>query len=92
MRKLGPTVVALSGFWLAWKVAAQQADAPDLAFLEYLGSWQAGDDEWVAIAEWDKDHPRKSADKGHDRKDDKEKDDAERAAEPKGKEDDDQGT
>jgi hypothetical protein len=91
MRKLGPTVVALSGFWLGSKVSAQQADAPDLAFLEYLGSWQAGDDEWVEIAEWDKEHPRKSADKGDDRNDG-EKDGAEHAAEPKGKEDDDRGT
>ena len=29
--------------------------APDLAFLEYLGSWQGDDDEWLAIKEWDKD-------------------------------------
>jgi hypothetical protein len=28
---------------------------PDLAFLEYLGSWQGDDDEWLAIKEWDKD-------------------------------------
>lgn len=27
-------------------------DVPDLAFLEYLGSWQADDDEWLLIAEW----------------------------------------
>jgi hypothetical protein len=29
--------------------------APDLAFLEYLGSWQGDDDEWLAIKEWDQD-------------------------------------
>ena len=28
---------------------------PDLAFLEYLGSWQGDDDEWLAVKEWDKD-------------------------------------
>ena len=28
---------------------------PDLAFLEYLGSWQGDDDEWIAIKEWDQD-------------------------------------
>jgi hypothetical protein len=28
---------------------------PDLAFLEYLGSWQGDDDEWLAIKEWDHD-------------------------------------
>lgn len=33
------------------------ADAalPDLELLEYLGSWQADDDEAWAIAEWEKD-------------------------------------
>ena len=30
--------------------------APDLDFLEYLGSWQADDDEWLEIAEWEKDN------------------------------------
>ena len=35
------------------------AKAPDLAFLEYLGSWQGNDDEWLAIREWDKDTPPK---------------------------------
>jgi len=34
--------------------------APDLAFLEYLGSWQADDDEWLVIREWDKEHPQDS--------------------------------
>jgi hypothetical protein len=34
---------------------AANAAAPDLAFLEYLGSWQGDDDEWVAIKEWDQD-------------------------------------
>ena len=28
---------------------------PDLAFLEYLGSWQGDDDEWLAIKEWEQD-------------------------------------
>ena len=35
--------------------------APDLAFLEYLGSWQGDDDEWLAIKEWDKDAAPKDA-------------------------------
>jgi len=36
--------------------------APDLAFLEYLGSWQGDDDEWLAIKEWDQDNvPKKDA-------------------------------
>jgi len=32
---------------------------PDLAFLEYLGSWQGDDDEWLAIKEWDQDNAPK---------------------------------
>ena len=28
-------------------------DAPDLEFLAYLGSWQEGDEEWLAVAEWE---------------------------------------
>lgn len=30
---------------------AKDEPAPDLAFLEYLGSWEASDDEWVLAAE-----------------------------------------
>lgn len=42
--------------------AGQPKDAaPDLAFLEYLGSWQGGDDEWLAIKEWDQDGTPKGA-------------------------------
>ena len=35
---------------------ASQGDAnsvPDLDFLEYLGTWQASDDEWLAVSGWD---------------------------------------
>jgi len=40
---------------------------PDLAFLEYLGSWQGDDDEWLAIKEWDQDTaPKKDAGDGKD--------------------------
>ena len=35
--------------------APKDAAAPDLDFLEYLGSWQGNDDEWIAIKEWDQD-------------------------------------
>jgi hypothetical protein len=31
--------------------AAAQDDEPDLSFLEYLGSWQEGDEEWLIVAE-----------------------------------------
>lgn len=33
--------------------AGAQRDAPELDFLEYLGSWQGGDDEWLVIPEWE---------------------------------------
>ena len=26
---------------------------PDLDLLAYLGSWDGGDEEWIAVAEWD---------------------------------------
>jgi hypothetical protein len=63
-------LAAAGGLWLARGAAAQQpapppppADAaPDLEFLEYLGSWQAGDDEWLEIREWEKDNPPAEAD------------------------------
>ena len=31
--------------------AVAQDDEPDLGFLEYLGSWQEGDDEWLIVAD-----------------------------------------
>jgi len=59
MRRRGSIVIALSGICLTSAVQAQDDDAPDLDFLEYLGSWQAEDDEWLVIAEWEKDNPGK---------------------------------
>jgi hypothetical protein len=35
--------------------AADEAAPPELDFLEYLGSWQAEDEEWVIEAGWDED-------------------------------------
>ena len=29
---------------------AQELDTPDLAFLEYLGSWEESDEDWVLFA------------------------------------------
>jgi hypothetical protein len=63
----GPLVLALTGACLAQPAAAQEeAEAPDLDFLEYLGSWQAEDDEWFEIAEWEKDNAEKDAEKERD--------------------------
>lgn len=33
------------------------SEAPDLAFLEYLGSWQEDDADWLLVAEWEGDAP-----------------------------------
>jgi hypothetical protein len=44
--KLIPVVVACS---VAGALSAEEA--PDLSFLEYLGSWEEGDDEWLVVAE-----------------------------------------
>lgn len=41
-------LVAMAG--LAAKAGAQE-DEPDLSFLEYLGSWQESDEEWLIVAE-----------------------------------------
>jgi hypothetical protein len=63
MRRIASALVAAGGLWLARGAPAQEAappaaDArPDLEFLEYLGSWQADDDEWLAIREWEQDNP-----------------------------------
>ena len=31
-------------------VIAEDAEAPDLEFLEYLGSWEADEEDWVLLA------------------------------------------
>ena len=46
--RLIPVVVACG---VAGTVSAQERDAPDLSFLEYLGSWEDGDAEWLVVAE-----------------------------------------
>jgi hypothetical protein len=49
------------------RAQSPKSAAPDLAFLEYLGSWQGNDDEWLAIKEWDQDSaPKDAAEKPQD--------------------------
>jgi hypothetical protein len=88
MRKVVSLLCALGGFWLARGAHAQDAKeppAPDLDFLEYLGTWQADDDEWLVSEEWKKDRGgderRKSAEKG----------DAKRPPQARNDDDDDEG-
>ena len=33
--------------------AMAQEEEPDLSFLEYLGSWQESDEEWLLVVEMD---------------------------------------
>ncbi|HUQ50818.1 MAG TPA: hypothetical protein VM692_01270 [Gammaproteobacteria bacterium] len=58
MRTASSTLLALGCWWLAAAQAQeteQPPPAPDLDFLEYLGTWAEEDDEWLAIEEWQKD-------------------------------------
>jgi hypothetical protein len=48
-RATGLLVVSLLG---ATAARGQESGVPGLDFLEYLGSWQGGDEEWVAIVDW----------------------------------------
>ena len=63
--RLASACVAVGASWLAAPSTHAQGPAaaaeppPGLDFLEYLGSWQAADDEWYEIAEWDKDNPER---------------------------------
>jgi hypothetical protein len=36
---------------VAATAGAQDDETPDLAFLEYLGSWDESDEEWLVVAE-----------------------------------------
>jgi len=65
MRTFSSAALALACCWLAAAHAQErergkeperaQPPAPDLDFLEYLGAWAEGDDEWLALEEWRKD-------------------------------------
>jgi hypothetical protein len=46
--------IAVAGLGLAGAAAlGQDSEAPELDFLEYLGSWQETDEEWLIVAEWE---------------------------------------
>ena len=63
------------------------AAVPGIEFLEYLGSWQADDDEVWALAEWDKDN---AADRDKDRsRNDRQSDDEKAEADDEDRDDDD---
>ena len=45
------TVLALLGPAAAWGQTADGAEPPNFEFLEYLGSWESSDEDWVVVAE-----------------------------------------
>ena len=75
MRALSRAALVLACCWLAGAHAQErerqkepqpeQAPAPDLDFLEYLGAWAEGDEEWLAIEEWRKDLSADAKDAQH---------------------------
>ena len=62
MRAIKGALLLIGCSWLTG-LRAQDAEperdrgppAPDLDFLEYLGTWAEGDDEWLAIEEFRRD-------------------------------------
>ncbi|HEY8521474.1 MAG TPA: hypothetical protein VIN61_15465 [Gammaproteobacteria bacterium] len=70
MRRLGWLAAALLG--LAAVAGADRDDAPppDLELLEYLGSWQEGDDEWLVVEEWRRREPARPPERGRRRNED----------------------
>ena len=52
IRRLVAMLGASAGF-LGIAHAADEAPPPELDFLEYLGSWQPEDEEWVIEAGWE---------------------------------------
>lgn len=57
-------LAVLLGF--ARAAAAQDEGGPDLGFLEYLGSWQESDEDWVVVAETDDEALANAAEKARE--------------------------
>ncbi|HEX7237368.1 MAG TPA: hypothetical protein VF405_10440 [Gammaproteobacteria bacterium] len=86
MRRFGGAALALACCWLVAAHAQEreqgrqqqrdEAPAPDLDFLEYLGAWAEGDDEWLAVETWRKETAA-DADKAKDAKDPKDDEESE---------------
>lgn len=53
---------ALAGVLLLCWAAAMADDLPDGAFLDYLGSWEESDDEWLMFDDMDTDETDDQAD------------------------------
>ncbi len=46
----GVLLMTSSGAWSADAVADEADAVPDMEFLEYLGSWEDSDEEWMLFA------------------------------------------
>jgi hypothetical protein len=47
------SVAVLVGLAALLSAAADAQDEPDLSFLEYLGTWQEDDEEWLVVSDWE---------------------------------------
>ncbi len=65
-------MVLVKSRWLQWllllvpfgataeEVVSEQL-AADAEFLEYLGSWQDNEADWIAVSEWDEDEEQEAS-------------------------------
>lgn len=69
-RKQGRVVLGLSICWGllggGGLTMAQEAEQPELEFLEYLGSWDASDEDWIILTETDVEESAKESTKEGD--------------------------
>ena len=56
------SLLTLTDAWPQDDEESRDAGAPpEIDFLEYLGSWPTGDDEWLVLAEWEANSPDQDA-------------------------------
>ena len=53
-RQLLRAIVACSLFGLSGGVTAGDDELPDVEFLEYLGSWDESDEDWLVVSDVDR--------------------------------------
>ncbi|HEX6997524.1 MAG TPA: hypothetical protein VF322_05230 [Gammaproteobacteria bacterium] len=70
MRTLGGLAAALLALAAPSGAGAEEDTAPDLELLEYLGSWQEGDEEWLVVEEWRRREPARPPERGRRRNED----------------------
>ena len=53
-RQLLRAIIACGLFGLSGGVSAADDELPDVEFLEYLGSWEESDKDWLVVSDVDK--------------------------------------